>query len=113
MSTAREAARGRARSGPRPGGDEELAALLNALAHPVRLRILRLLLARQGCICGAIVAEVGLAQSTVSQHLKVMRTAGLIRGEVDGPRVCYCLDRDGLGRLLALLGALVAERSQR
>ena len=86
--------------------DEELAALAKALGHPARVRILRILLRRDSCVCGDIVDELPLAQSTVSQHLKVLKEAGLIRGEVDGPRVCYCVEPAALRRLRALVGAL-------
>jgi ArsR family transcriptional regulator len=72
------------------------AALAKALAHPVRIRILEILAAGRGCICGGLVDRLPLAQSTVSQHLKELRDAGLIRGEIDGPRTCYCLDRKAL-----------------
>lgn len=86
--------------------DEELAALSKALAHPARVKILRILIRENACICGDIVGELPLAQSTVSQHLKVLKEAGLIRGEVDGPRVCYCIEPQALRRLRALVGAL-------
>ncbi len=86
--------------------DEELATIAKALGHPARVKILRLLLRKDACVCGDIVDELPLAQSTVSQHLKVLREAGLIRGEVDGPRVCYCIEPHGLRRLRALVGAL-------
>ncbi len=86
--------------------DEELATLSKAVGHPARVRILRLLARREECICGEIVEEVGLAQSTVSQHLKVLKDAGLIRGEIDGPRVGYCLEPRTLRRLKALVGGL-------
>jgi ArsR family transcriptional regulator len=89
-----------------PAADEELAALTKALGHPARVRILRLLIHREACLCGDIVEELPLAQSTVSQHLKVLKDAGLIRGEVDGPRVCYCIEPRGLRRLKALVGGL-------
>jgi len=72
------------------------AALAKALAHPVRLRILEILAGGRGCVCGGLVDRLPLAQSTVSQHLKELRDAGLIQGEVDGPRTCYCLDRKAL-----------------
>ena len=68
------------------------AALAKALSHPVRIRILEILAARKGCICGGLVELLPLAQSTVSQHLRELRDAGLIRGEIDGPRTCYGLD---------------------
>ncbi len=86
--------------------DEELAALTKALAHPARVQIVRLLVRREACICGDIVDELPLAQSTVSQHLKVLKDAGLIRGEIDGPRVCYCVEPRTLRRLRALVGSL-------
>ena len=70
-----------------------------ALGHPARLEILRVLAARDTCVCGEIVGELPLAQATVSQHLKALKAAGLIKGEIDGPRVCYCLDRDAISAL--------------
>jgi DNA-binding transcriptional ArsR family regulator len=82
--------------------NEQLARLAKGLAHPARVAILRLLARRSTCICGEIVGELPLAQSTVSQHLKQLKDAGLIRGEVDGPRVCYCLD-EGAVELLRML----------
>ena len=83
-----------------------MALLAKALGHPARVQILRLLIARNACVCGDIVEELPLAQSTVSQHLKVLKEAGLIRGEVDGPRVCYCIEPDTLARLKVLVVAL-------
>lgn len=88
---------------PLPDPNEELARLAAALGHPARVRILRFLLARRECFAGDIVDHLPLAQSTVSQHLKVLREAGLVRGEVSGPRICYCADA---GRL-HLVGELV------
>jgi ArsR family transcriptional regulator, arsenate/arsenite/antimonite-responsive transcriptional repressor len=86
--------------------DEELALLAKAVGHPARVQILRLLVRREACICGDIVDELPLAQSTVSQHLKVLKEAGLIRGDVDGPRICYCIEPRTLRRLKALIGSL-------
>lgn len=86
--------------------DEELATLSKALGHAARVKIVRILLRKNACICGDIVAELPLAQSTVSQHLKVLKEAGLIRGDVDGPRVCYCIEPRALRRLRALVGGL-------
>ncbi|ACL64435.1 transcriptional regulator, ArsR family [Anaeromyxobacter dehalogenans 2CP-1] len=86
--------------------DEELAALAKALGHPARVQIVRLLVRREACICGDIVDELPLAQSTVSQHLKVLKDAGIVRGEIDGPRVCYCVEPRTLRRLKALVGSL-------
>ncbi len=86
--------------------DEELASLAKAIAHPARVQILRILVRKTACVCGDIVDELPLAQSTVSQHLKVLKDAGVIRGEVDGPRVCYCIEPRALRRLKALVGGL-------
>ncbi len=88
--------------------DEETARLAKALGHPARVKILRFLLEREECVVGAIVDELPLAQSTVSQHLKVLRETGLIHGEVDGPRICYCADPARVERLTTLLNTLVA-----
>lgn len=89
-----------------PEAEAELAALAKALGHPARVRILGLLAGRDVCICGDIVGELPLAQSTVSQHLKVLKDAGLIRGEIDGPRTCYCVEPRTVTRLKALVAAL-------
>ena len=89
-----------------PEADEELATLAKALGHTARVQIMRLLVRREACICGDIVDELPLAQSTVSQHLKVLKEAGLIRGDIDGPRTCYCVEPRTLRRLKALAGSL-------
>jgi DNA-binding transcriptional ArsR family regulator len=86
--------------------NEQLARLAKALAHPARVAILRMLVRQEGCIVGDIVGELPLAQSTVSQHLKQLKEAGLIRGEVDGPRVCYCVEPGQVALLKALISAL-------
>ena len=88
--------------------DADLALLARAIAHPARVRILRLLIARAGCgcVCGELVGAMDLAQSTVSQHLKVLKDAGLIQGEIDGPRVCYCVNPARLRELKRLIAAL-------
>ena len=83
-----------------------MAKLAWAIAHSARVRILRILLARQACICGELVDHMTLAQSTVSQHLKILKESGLIMGEIDGPKVCYCVNpavRTRLKRLVAEL----------
>ena len=77
----------------------ELSAASRALGHPGRLALLELLAARNTCTCGELVHELPLSQATVSQHLKVLQEAGLIQGTIQGPRSCYCLDRDALLRL--------------
>lgn len=83
-----------------------LARLAKAIAHPARVSILRMLAHHEGCIVGDIVDELPLAQSTVSQHLKQLKDAGLIRGEIDGPRVCYCVEPGAFALLKALVEAL-------
>jgi DNA-binding transcriptional ArsR family regulator len=70
----------------------ELAELAKALGHPARIAILELLIKKNSCICGDLVEELPLSQSTVSQHLKALKEAGLIQGEIEGPRTCYCID---------------------
>jgi ArsR family transcriptional regulator len=94
---------------PVPGSAEEeaeLAVIAKALGHPMRVRILRILLARRACHCGELVAELPISQATVSQHLKMLKEAGLVQGEIDGPRVCYCANTERLERLSVLLGSL-------
>lgn len=80
-----------------------LAELARALSHPARIAILELLAARDTCICGEIVEELPLSQSTVSQHLKALKEAGLIQGEIEGPKTCYCLSQSGISKLKRLL----------
>ena len=86
--------------------DAEFARLAAALGHPARVAIVRFLKERGVCICGEIVQVLPLAQSTVSQHLKTLKEAGLVQGETDGPRSCYCINPAALDRLRALLGEL-------
>ncbi len=98
--------------GPSVAGEpraRELALLAKAVAHPTRVRILQLLLSREHCYCGEIVEELPLAQATVSQHLKVLKEAGLIVGEIDGLRTCYWGSRERLGELHFLVGSLLDE----
>ncbi len=86
--------------------DARLAALAKALAHPARVRILRVLDSRRTCVTGDVVVELGLAQSTVSEHLRILREAGLIQGEIEGPRTRYCVSAAGLATLKAGIAAL-------
>jgi len=85
---------------------ERLAAMAWGLAHPLRVRILQLLVKRETCVCGEIVDEMPIAQSTVSQHLKILKEAGLVQGEIDGPRVCYCINPESLAELKELIDKL-------
>jgi ArsR family transcriptional regulator, arsenate/arsenite/antimonite-responsive transcriptional repressor len=87
--------------------DEVLADRLKALGHPARLAILRVLAARGTCVCGEVVKVMPLSQATVSQHLKVLKDAGLICGRIDGKNSCYGLDPDGIAELRAALDALL------
>ena len=89
-----------------PRADEELAAFAKAIAHPVRVRILRMLAKKEARMCSHIVDELPLAQSTVSEHLRILRTAGLVQANENGPRVSYCIVPSSLQRLKALLGAV-------
>ncbi len=92
---------------PRFGADRrDLARLAKALAHPARLAILQFLARKSHCYCGRIVDELPLAQATVSQHLRVLKSAGLIRGTVSGVKVCYCLDPRQLARAASAFQAL-------
>lgn len=86
--------------------DIELARFAKALGHPARVAIVRFLAECGDCMCGDIVNHLPLAQATVSQHLKVLKDAGLIRGNIDPPRVCYCVDPKGLERMRELLSTL-------
>jgi predicted transcriptional regulator len=70
----------------------ELALLLKAIAHPARIAILQRILASNTCICGDLVEELGLAQPTISQHLKELKNAGIIQGTIEGVTVCYCIN---------------------
>jgi DNA-binding transcriptional ArsR family regulator len=75
-----------------PQKDIRIASIFKALSHPGRVAILRVLAEKQSCICGELVSQLPMAHSTVSQHLKVLKQAGFVKGEIDGPRSCYCLD---------------------
>jgi DNA-binding transcriptional ArsR family regulator len=73
--------------------DNKIASYAKALAHPARVAIIQLLLKKQSCICGDIVDELPLSQSTVSQHLKELKESGLIKGDIEGKKICYCIDQ--------------------
>jgi DNA-binding transcriptional ArsR family regulator len=83
--------------------DQQIAQFAKALGHPARVAIIQLLLKKQTCICGDIVDELPLSQSTVSQHLKELKEAGIIKGEISGVKTCYCIDEDNwikIGKVL-------------
>ncbi|HLO80269.1 MAG TPA: metalloregulator ArsR/SmtB family transcription factor [Chitinophagaceae bacterium] len=83
--------------------DNRIAAYAKALSHPARVAILKLLLKRRACVCGDIVDELPLSQSTVSQHLKELKSAGLIKGDIEGVRICYCIDEEEWAKASSML----------
>jgi DNA-binding transcriptional ArsR family regulator len=85
----------------------EVATIAKALGHPARIAILQYLAEKKSCVCGDIVDELPLSQSTVSQHLKELKKVGLIKGEIEGPSVCYCIDPKALLKAKRLLGDLL------
>ncbi len=93
---------------PHSSGEEreQLALLCKALAHPTRIQIVQFLAGVETCFCGDIVKQLPRAQSTVSQHLKILKEAGIVQGEIDGPRTCYWLSRDRLAQLKSLISQL-------
>lgn len=86
----------------------KVAGYAKALAHPARVAILQLLLKKQSCICGDIVDELPIAQSTVSQHLKALKESGLIKGDIEGASVCYCIDAKEWNKAKLYIGKLFA-----
>ena len=84
----------------------ELAAFTKALGHPARIAILQFLAERKACVCGDIVEELPLSQSTVSQHLKELKNVGLIKGDIEGPSICYCIDEKAWTKAEKVLGEL-------
>ena len=86
--------------------EEQLAQFAKALAHPARVAIIAMLLKKQTCICGDIVDELPLSQSTVSQHLKELKAVGLIKGEITGVKTCYCIDETNWKKIGKLFDAL-------
>lgn len=85
------------------------AELAKAMGHPARIAILEILANRNSCICGDITDELPLAQSTVSQHLKALKQAGIIKGEIDGVRTCYCINEEAVVEMRDLLGSFIQE----
>ncbi|MBK8201667.1 MAG: helix-turn-helix transcriptional regulator [Bdellovibrionales bacterium] len=91
-----------------PDKDVQLAEWCKALTHPARIIILRTLASRGECICGELVVDLPLSQASVSQHLKALKEVGLIRGEIEGPRSKYCVNKTNFERLVAALGKFAA-----
>lgn len=84
----------------------DLAVITKALGHPARIAILQFLIKAKSCVCGDIVDQLPLSQSTVSQHLSELKKAGLIKGDIDGPSVCYCIDQKNWERATKIVGDL-------
>jgi len=82
----------------------EIAQMMKALAHPARVAIIDYLLSVDACICGDIVNVLPLAQPTVSQHLKELKNAGLIKGSIEGKAICYCVEETAIAKLQVYLG---------
>ncbi|HEU4717178.1 MAG TPA: metalloregulator ArsR/SmtB family transcription factor [Bacteroidia bacterium] len=86
-----------------------IATLIKALAHPARIAIVEYLMKTEACICGDIVDELPLSQPTVSQHLKELKTAGLIKGNVEGNTICYCIDEKAIAKLQSYFAGISAK----
>lgn len=87
----------------------EISAILKAIAHPARIAILEYLIKVDSCICGDIVNEIPLAQPTISQHLKELKNAGLIKGNIEGSTICYCVDKNTIARIQAYFSGISAK----
>ncbi len=92
--------------------NEDIAMIAKALAHPARVQIIRLLLSKRSCIGGDIVNEVGLAQSTVSEHLRILKASGVITGEITRPRVCYSLNPQRLNPFYNFLDLILGSDTE-
>jgi DNA-binding transcriptional ArsR family regulator len=90
----------------------QIAKFAKALSHPARVAIIHLLLQKQSCICGDIVEDLPIAQSTVSQHLKELKESGLIKGNIDGASICYCVDTEVLQKANNVLNTLLSASAQ-
>lgn len=86
----------------------EISKIAKALSHPARVKILNILVDTNVCMCGDIVELLPLSQSTVSQHLKELKQAGLVKGEIDGPKVCYCIDTKTINKAKKLFDKLLS-----
>ncbi|MDG1330881.1 MAG: metalloregulator ArsR/SmtB family transcription factor [Crocinitomicaceae bacterium] len=84
----------------------DLAQLLKVLGHPARIAIVQSIIRTDSCVCGDLVTEIGLAQSTISQHLKELKHVGIIQGTIEGSSVCYCINKETWGRLESTVNEL-------
>ena len=91
----------------------DLAVLTKALGHPARVAILQFLIKTKSCVCGDIVDELPLSQSTASQHLSELKKAGLIKGDIEGPSVCYCIDEKAWSRAKKVNGDLFERKKKK
>lgn len=85
----------------------EIANIARVLGHPARIAILEQIMKSESCICGDLATEIGLAQPTISQHLKEIKSIGLIKGNIEGVRVCYCIDEENWNKMKALLSQFI------
>jgi ArsR family transcriptional regulator len=86
--------------------EEDFAAICKALGHPARVRLLTILIDKGSCISGDLAEEFSLAQSTVSEHLRILKEAALVQGTIDGPKRCYCVNHETLDHLKDLVASL-------
>lgn len=98
---------GLTKSGQFTGRQNELSIIAKAIGHPARIAIIEYLLSVNACVCGDIVEVLPLAQATVSQHLKELKNASLIKGSIDGTSVCYCLDTDGFKKIASFFSHII------
>lgn len=91
----------------------QLASISKVLGHPARVAILNHLFSINACVCGDLVAEIGLAQPTISQHLKELKNSGLIKGTVDGTKVCYCIDTQNWSKMKQTLNLFLDQDLQK
>ena len=89
----------------------EIANIARVLGHPARIAILQQIMKSESCICGDLAAEIGLAQATISQHLKELKSIGIIKGNIEGVKVCYCIDRENWNKMQDLLSAFFKQNS--
>ncbi len=91
--------------------EQKIAELCKALAHPARIAIINFLIKKKECICSDVVNELPLSQSTVSQHLKELKNSGLIKGDIDGPRVCYCIDKKRWNEACKIINLFMSQQA--
>lgn len=89
----------------------KIAAIAKVLGHPARIAILEFLIKLKSCVCGDLVKDIGLAQPTISQHLKELKNAGIIKGKIEGTSVCYCIDQDNWEEIRNILSKFLNKNS--